>query len=117
MNMLIQANLPENLLVKTQQLVLTTLMTSSLTLYAAIWSLIRKSLPKNSSEKMPNGACMTSTDPVIRLVICDAGPIIHLDELGCLDLLSNFAVGVGYSQKYSDLLQSAPSSLLVAGSD
>lgn len=24
------------------------------------------------------------------LVICDAGPLIHLDELGCLDLLSDF---------------------------
>lgn len=23
-------------------------------------------------------------------VVCDAGPIIHLDELGCLDLLSDF---------------------------
>lgn len=22
-------------------------------------------------------------------VICDAGPIIHLDELGCLDILDN----------------------------
>ncbi len=25
------------------------------------------------------------------LVICDAGPVIHLDELGCVDLLSSFA--------------------------
>jgi predicted nucleic acid-binding protein len=24
-------------------------------------------------------------------VICDAGPIIHLDEVGCLDLLSDFS--------------------------
>ncbi|MEA3416015.1 MAG: hypothetical protein U9R02_07655 [Thermodesulfobacteriota bacterium] len=23
-------------------------------------------------------------------VVCDAGPIIHLDELGCLHLLSDF---------------------------
>ena len=23
-------------------------------------------------------------------VVCDTGPIIHLDELGCLDLLSDF---------------------------
>ena len=23
-------------------------------------------------------------------VVCDAGPIIHLDELDCLDLLSDF---------------------------
>jgi predicted nucleic acid-binding protein len=25
-----------------------------------------------------------------RVVICDAGPLIHLDELGCLDLLCDF---------------------------
>src|SRR5437016_5938685 len=24
-------------------------------------------------------------------VVCDAGPLIHLDELGCLDLLSDFS--------------------------
>ena len=24
-------------------------------------------------------------------VICDAGPVIHLDELGCIDLLSSFS--------------------------
>lgn len=23
-------------------------------------------------------------------VVCDAGPLIHLDELGCLDLLADF---------------------------
>jgi predicted nucleic acid-binding protein len=25
-----------------------------------------------------------------RIVICDAGPVVHLDELDCLDLLSDF---------------------------
>ena len=25
------------------------------------------------------------------LVVCDAGPMIHLDELGCLDLLADFS--------------------------
>jgi hypothetical protein len=25
------------------------------------------------------------------LVVCDAGPLIHLDESGCLDLLSDFS--------------------------
>ncbi len=25
------------------------------------------------------------------LVVCDAGPLIHLDEVGCLDLLSDFS--------------------------
>jgi len=30
------------------------------------------------------------TDCSIDLVIADAGPLIHLDELGCLDLLNDF---------------------------
>lgn len=25
-----------------------------------------------------------------RDIVCDTGPIIHLDELGCLDLLADF---------------------------
>lgn len=27
---------------------------------------------------------------IAREVVCDTGPIIHLDELGCLDLLADF---------------------------
>lgn len=34
---------------------------------------------------------MAKTDSPIQLVVCDAGPIIHLDELGCLTLLADFA--------------------------
>lgn len=30
------------------------------------------------------------TDRSVDLVIADAGPLIHLDELGCLDLLNDF---------------------------
>lgn len=33
---------------------------------------------------------MDKTDSMPSLVICDAGPLIHLDELGCLDLLGDF---------------------------
>jgi len=33
---------------------------------------------------------MEKTDSKPSLVICDAGPLIHLDELGCLDLLTDF---------------------------
>jgi len=32
---------------------------------------------------------MAQTETVIR-VVCDAGPVIHLDELGCLHLLADF---------------------------
>ena len=34
---------------------------------------------------------MGKTDHARHLVVCDAGPLIHLDELGCLDLLSDFS--------------------------
>ena len=40
---------------------------------------------------MLSGACMEKTDQAfIRKVVLDAGPIIHLDEIGCLNLLSDF---------------------------
>lgn len=32
---------------------------------------------------------MAETEPVLSGVVCDAGPVIHLDELGCLDLLAD----------------------------
>ena len=28
--------------------------------------------------------------PLIRRVVLDAGPVIHLDEIGCINLLSEF---------------------------
>jgi len=34
---------------------------------------------------------MAQTDNHVQIVVCDAGPIIHLDELACLDLLENFS--------------------------
>lgn len=30
------------------------------------------------------------TESAVSLVVCDAGPLIHLDELGCLSLLGDF---------------------------
>lgn len=38
---------------------------------------------------MWNGACVEKIKSAIT-VVCDAGPAIHLDELGCLDLLKDF---------------------------
>ena len=38
---------------------------------------------------MWNGACAEMSKLSIK-AICDAGPIIHLDELDCLHLLSDF---------------------------
>ena len=34
---------------------------------------------------------MATTDHPAPLVVCDAGPLIHLDEVGCLDLLADFS--------------------------
>ena len=31
------------------------------------------------------------TERKTSLVVCDAGPLIHLDEVGCLDLLADFS--------------------------
>lgn len=39
--------------------------------------------------KTSNGDCMAKSDSKIA-AICDAGPIIHLDELNSLDLLLDF---------------------------
>ncbi len=33
---------------------------------------------------------MATTDQPTPLVVCDAGPLIHLDEVGCLDLLRGY---------------------------
>lgn len=44
---------------------------------------------------MSNGACaVTDSAPPLRKrsAICDAGPLIHLDELGRLDFLSGFSL-------------------------
>ena len=40
---------------------------------------------------MSNGDSVETTETVLRPVVCDAGPVIHLDELGCLDLLDDFS--------------------------
>jgi predicted nucleic acid-binding protein len=33
---------------------------------------------------------MEESDSLAKVVVCDAGPLIHLDEVGCIDLLSDF---------------------------
>ncbi len=38
---------------------------------------------------MSSGACTAVTDGALE-VVCDAGPLIHLAELECLDLLTDF---------------------------
>ena len=38
-----------------------------------------------------SGGYVETTDLLPFIVVCDAGPLIHLDEVGCLDLLSDFS--------------------------
>jgi predicted nucleic acid-binding protein len=45
-------------------------------------------------------------------VVCDAGPLIHLDELDCLDLLGDFAAVLVPEQVWQEVERHRPASLL-----
>ena len=45
------------------------------------------------------------------LVVCDAGPLIHLDELGCLDLLTDFSEVLIPDAVWREVMQHRPSAL------
>lgn len=53
---------------------------------------------------------MARPDPV-GVVVCDAGPLIHLDELGCLDLLRDFADVLVPSVVWQEVILHRPSAL------
>ncbi len=44
-------------------------------------------------------------------VVCDAGPLIHLDELGCLDLLADFEAVLVPEQVWQEVEPDRPSAL------
>jgi len=44
-------------------------------------------------------------------VVCDAGPLIHLDELGCLDLLSDFQTVMVPEQVWREVEHHRPGAL------
>ena len=48
-------------------------------------------------------------------VVCDAGPLIHLDELGCLDLLVDFQTVFVPEQVWREVEQHRPSVLKGSG--
>ena len=54
---------------------------------------------------------MAATDPLARVVVCDAGPLIHLDELGCLALLSDFARVLVPALVWEEVARHRPSAL------
>jgi predicted nucleic acid-binding protein len=43
--------------------------------------------------------------------ICDAGPLIHLDEIGCLDLLSEFEAALVPEQVWQEVERHRPAAL------
>lgn len=44
-------------------------------------------------------------------IVCDAGPLIHLDEVGCLSLLNDFNDILIPEQVWQEVLQNRPSAL------
>jgi len=44
-------------------------------------------------------------------VVCDAGPLIHLDELGCLDLLRDFPLVLLPEEVWREVEHHRPSAL------
>jgi len=51
------------------------------------------------------------TDQRPPLVVCDAGPLIHLDELGCLDLLADFPTVLVPTEVWREVQRYRPSAL------
>lgn len=54
---------------------------------------------------------MVTTDQPMPIVVCDAGPLIHLDELGCLDLLSDFSEVLVPEAVWREVRQHRPNAL------
>ena len=44
-------------------------------------------------------------------IVCDAGPLIHLDELGCLDLLADFQTVLVPEQVWQEVETHRPGAL------
>ena len=49
------------------------------------------------------------------IVVCDAGPLIHLDELTCLDLLADFPAVLVPAAVWEEVERHRPTALVAAG--
>jgi predicted nucleic acid-binding protein len=58
---------------------------------------------------------MATTDHGATLVVCDAGPLIHLDEIGALDLLADFAEVMVPDAVWQEVLRHRPQALTRPG--
>ena len=54
---------------------------------------------------------MAKAEGFTKVVVCDAGPLIHLDELDCLDLLGNFPEVLVPEAVWREVLKHRPSAL------
>jgi predicted nucleic acid-binding protein len=54
---------------------------------------------------------MAINDLPTPLVVCDAGPLIHLDELGCMDLLADFSEVLVPEAVFAEVLKHRPGAL------
>ncbi len=54
---------------------------------------------------------MAKAEGFARVVVCDAGPLIHLDELGSLDLLGDFPEVLVPEAVWREVLKHRPSAL------
>lgn len=63
---------------------------------------------------MSSGACTGMSDPPPN-VVCDAGPLIHLDELACLPLLADFPIVFVPEQVWQEVGHHRPKALIDVG--
>ena len=54
---------------------------------------------------------MAKAEGFAKVVVCDAGPLIHLDELGCLDLFGDFSEVLVPEAVWREVLGHRPSAL------
>jgi hypothetical protein len=58
---------------------------------------------------------MVASDAAARVVVCDAGPLIHLDELERINLLDDFADVLVPTAVWNEVIRHRPSALTVTG--
>lgn len=58
---------------------------------------------------------MAAIDAATQIVVCDAGPLIHLDELGCVNLLADFSEILVPAAVWSEVAHHRPEALTTRG--
>lgn len=57
------------------------------------------------------GGCVAGNEPASPIVVCDAGPLIHLDEVGCVELLADFPQVLVPLAVWDEVVKHRPSAL------